>query len=108
MDDLVDEVLPYYVKEVKKHEKDLYKYGQLAGKAAIGAIAGAIFVPPNYKASKGPKWLPKVINPVIDPFLGGLKKQVLPTAIGVAALIALVLGGAGAIIGYKLGRRRGP
>ena len=99
-DDLVDGLLPAYTKAIKKYEPMLYEQGRKTGRSLASAVWGAAFSPPKDKAS-GPKWLPKVIDPVIKPFTKGLAAEagprlLLPVFAGLAGLFGL---------GYVLGRR---
>lgn len=101
-DDLVDGLLPAYTKAIKKYEPMLYEQGRKTGRSLASAVWGAAFSPPKDKAS-GPKWLPKVIDPVIKPFTKGLAAEagprlLLPVFAGLAGLFGL---------GYVLGRRSG-
>jgi len=99
-DDLVDGLLPAYTKAIKKYEPMLYEQGRKTGRSLASAVWGAAFSPPKDKAS-GPKWLPKVIDPVINPFTKGLAAEagprlLLPVFAGLAGLFG---------VGYVLGRR---
>lgn len=99
-DDVVDGLLPAYTKAIKKYEPMLYEQGRKTGRSLASAVWGAAFSAPKDKAS-GPKWLPKVVDPVIQPFTKGLAAEagprlLLPVFAGLAGLFGL---------GYVLGRR---
>lgn len=104
-DDLVEGLLPEYRKQIKKYEKTLYDQGKKTGQKVAGAVWGRVFNPPPAKAS-GPKWLPKVIDPVLNPFVAGLSSEVGPKLLAPIAG-GLLLGLAGIFgLGYAIGRRR--
>lgn len=106
-DDLIEGLLPEYRKAVKKYERALYEQGQNAGRRVTGAIWGRVLNPPPPKQT-GPKWLPKVVDPVLNPFVAGLTSEVGPKLLAPIAggLFAGLLGIFG--LGYVVGRRSGP
>jgi hypothetical protein len=101
-DELVEAALPAYTAQIQKYSPKLREYGRVAGKAIVGGVWGAIFNPRPPKAS-GPKWLPKVVNPVLDPFVEGIRDEVGPKLLlPVAGLAGLLMFGV-----YYMGVRSG-
>lgn len=100
-DDLVEGLLPAYTKAIKKYEPILYEQGRKTGKSLASAVWGAAFSSPRDKAS-GPKWMPKVIDPVLQPFTRGLAAEAGPRLLlPLAAALVGIFG-----LGYAIGRRR--
>lgn len=104
LDDVIEIALPVYEEQIKRIQPWLRKKGQMVGKQAIAAAKGAVFDPKPEKPS-GPPWLPKLVDPVINPFVEGMKGEVVPVVAGVAGATVLSLIGIGFGIGFLIGRR---
>ena len=104
-DDVIEAALPTYEAQIKKAQPWLRKRGQAIGRQVMSAVKGAVFSPKDEKPS-GPAWLPKVINPVLDPFVDGLQGEIVPVVATAAAAGAGTLIGIGFALGWLITRRR--
>jgi hypothetical protein len=99
---IISGVMPLYQEQVRRYQPWLRAKGKAAGKSIAAAIKGAPGAVGAALVSKpdGPGWMDQFIDPVIDPFIDGLKSEALPAVVGGGAALAGTL----ALVGFVLGR----
>ena len=108
--------MPYYRSQVERYRPWLFDQGQQVGRAVIDKAYAAAknkvvpkpspVGPPEPAA---PSWVKQAIDPVLEPFVAGVRSEIDPVVYKGAALAGggLALGGLFMLwLGYQWGRRR--
>ena len=116
--------MPFYESQVATYRPWLYDQGKKVGKAVVdkawetasAQVKRKLAPPPPSPPAVGPpappapQWLQRAIDPVIDPFIAGVRSEIDPIAYK-AAGIAGGITAAGALfvlfLGYQWGKSRG-
>lgn len=83
---VVESLLPYVEREVKKFQPKLARYGSTLAKKVVLRLQGLspiLVVDPNFKPPPpdepfGPKWLPRVTDPILNAVTDGFKTELQP------------------------------
>ncbi len=115
--------MPYYEAQVAQYRPWLYDQGQKVGRAVVekawATAADAAekklnpppppVTPPGPPAPPAPDWLQRAIDPVIDPFVAGVRSEIDPVAYKAAGIAGGVALGTALMIfglGYWWGKSR--
>jgi hypothetical protein len=77
---LIREAMPYYQREIRKARPWLYAQGRSAGRKAVDVVLrkAGLKPPPIRKEKPAPPWVRQLTQPVLTPFIAGVRKEVEP------------------------------
>lgn len=124
---LVDSLLPYYEREVRKLGPKLETYGTQIGRTTVAQLqrlSPLLVVDPNYRPPPpsppfGPSWLPRVTEPIVGAVSTGFKREMTPytekltkklavkTAVVTVPIVVLIFLG-GVLLGRYTAKRNVP